>query len=126
MSCRVLPSAIVLALALTGCFVDRHIVWDSERNRVMRAEPGDRFYFSLDEKPELGGHWLVTSDDPDVEALVEHLRQDGVAKVRLRVAPGYDGPTTVTFSFRQFQTGKELKHFTVGLFRRTGDTVFWK
>jgi len=114
----------VLFTVLSGCGFGRYIVFNPERDRVLRVESGDRFYFSLPEEDPRGGRWMAVSDDPDVEILIDH--EDGEANVRIRIHRGYDGPSTLTF--RRIRPGirNPDRSFVLTLYRHTGDSAFWE
>lgn len=122
---RILGIAFLLLLALSGCGFGRYMILDPERDRVMRVESGDRFYFTLEEKDVKGGKWSAKTDDSDVEVSVEHT-DDGEAKVILRIHRGYDGPSVVTFRKRRPGKSRSEKEFRMNLYRHTGDSAFWE
>ena len=125
----------VLALFLfTGCnMVWRKILFDPEKNQVVRVEKGERIYFDLEEDVDAGYRWDFTCDDADVEVTLDHELPDGgdegrelgTAEVRIRIHRGYDGPSTVRFFYKS--PGKPIeKEFTITLYRRIGDYAFWE
>ena len=128
--------AILTALLLAGCAFERHyraIV--PEKNQVVRAESGDRFFFDLEENATTGYQWSATCDDADVDVSIRHVEGEageglvgvpGVAKVEIRVHRGYDGPSKVRFSYRRSWEKETLKEFSVTLYKRAGDFAFWK
>ena len=125
----------VLAFFLfTGCnMIWRKILFDPEKNQVIRVEKGERLYFDLEEDTDAGCRWDFTCDDKDVEVTMDHELPDGgdegrelgTAEVRIRIHRGYDGPSAVRFFYKS--PGKPIeKEFTVTLYRRIGDYAFWE
>jgi len=121
---RILP--ILFLVLAAGCFVDRRFISDPVRNRVLRVETGDRIYFKLDEPADNPRRWFYTCDDDDAEVLLDH--EPGYASVRIRISQGYDGPSSIHFEygFEENLVKDVTQKFTLTLFERTGDTVFWK
>ena len=121
---RLLPSLLLVLAA--GCFVDRRFISDPVRDRVLRVETGDRIYFTLDEPADNPRRWFFACDDSDVEVVLDH--EPGCAKVRIRIAQGYDGPSCLQFRYG-FEAAADMdvtREFTLMCFERTGDVVFWK
>ena len=127
--------ALVILLMLTsGCnMVWRKILFDPEKNQVIRVEKGERIYFDLKEDVDAGCRWDFTCDDADVEVTLDHEPPDGgdegrelgTAEVRIRIHRGYDGPSAVRFFYKS--PGKPIeKEFTITLYRRIGDYAFWE
>ena len=125
----------LLALAFfAGCnMVWRKILFDPEKNQVIRVEKGERLYFDLEEDVDAGFRWDFTCDDADVEVTLDHESPDGgdegrelgKAEVRIRIHRGYDGPSAVRFFYKS--PGKPIeKEFTITLYRRIGDYAFWE
>jgi len=122
------------AVALCGCSVERHHISSPGRSQTIRVESGDRWFMDLEEDSASGCRWYAKSDDSDVDVIIEHVPGKdgdgrvgavGTAAVTIRVFRGYDGPSTVTFTYKR--KGKEPeKRFTITLFRRTGDCAFWE
>lgn len=132
----VLPLVAALALAC-GCEgIGYRVVSEPGKNEVIRVVSGDRIYFDLEENSAAGYAWDYTCDDPDVEVTIDHVPADssggrvgapGVAKVRIRIHRGYDGPSNVHFTYRRpRQKGPPEKDFDIGLYRRTGNVAFWE
>ena len=106
------------------------------RNEVIRVTSGDRIYFDLNENMSTGYGWDYLCSDPDVEVTIDHVPGDapsaaagapGLAKVRIRVHRGYDGPSTVRFMYRRnWEKGPPAREFTITLYKRTGDVAFWE
>ena len=119
---------------LSGCnMVWRKILFDPEKNQVIRVEKGERLYFDLEEDTDAGYRWDFTCDDKDVEVTMDHEapeatgegRPMGAAEERIRIHRGYDGPSAVRFFYKS--PGKPIeKEFTVTLYRRIGDYAFWE
>lgn len=116
---------MALACLLTGCHLGMHFISDPTRSRVVNASSGERYYFSLDEKADSGAKWSAKSDDPDVEVTIDHFPEDDVAKVRIRIHRGFDGPASVRFSCR-VKSGTPPEGFTICFYKRTGDQAFWE
>ena len=132
----VLPLAAVLVLAC-GCEgIGYRVVSEPGKNEVIRVVSGDRIYFDLKENSAAGYAWDYKCDDPDVEVTIDHVTADssdgrvgapGVAKVRIRIHRGYDGPSNVHFTYRRpREKGPPEKDFDIGLYRRTGNVAFWE
>ena len=135
MTFRILAAAVV-ALSC-GCEgIGRRVVCDPGKSQVIRVVSGDRLYFDLKENVTTGFAWDCECDDSDVEVTIDHEAADnadgrcgapGVAKVRIRVHRGYDGPSTLRFVYRrQWEKGAPAREFTITLFKRTGDVAFWE
>ena len=135
MTARLLAAA-ALALAC-GCEgIGVHTVENPGRDQVLRVVSGDRIYFDLEENATTGYMWDYVCNDPDVEVTIDHVAADasdgrvgapGLAKVRIRIHRGYDGPSNVHFVYRrQWEKGRPAKDFDIGLYKRTGDVAFWK
>lgn len=116
--------SFLLLFALFGCSIERHAIESPGKNQVIRVQSGDRFFMDLEENGAAGYQWLGTSNDPDVDVIIDH--QPGTAAVTIRIHRGYDGPSTVTFVYKRPFEKKPLKKFTITLFRRTGDVAFWE
>ena len=116
--------AFVVALAVAGCSVERHVISSPGKSQVIRVESGDRFFMTLDEDAAAGGRWSATCRDPDVEVRVEHTA--GAAEVLIRIHRGYDGPTDVSFKYGRSDEKAPQRQFTLSLYRRTGDCAFWE
>ena len=125
---------MILLMLTSGCnMVWRKILFDPEKNQVVRVEKGERIYFDLEEDVDAGYRWDFTCDDADVEVTLDHELPDGgdegrelgTAEVRIRIHRGYDGPSTVRFFYKS--PGKSIeKEFTITLYRRIGDYAFWE
>lgn len=111
------------ALVLAGCQMMMHrMLPNPGKDAIVRVESGDRLFFNL---PREEGHeWRVEVDDSDVDVSIDPEGEE--ALVQLHVHRGYDGPSVLRFSYHERGSSRELKHFTLSLFRRTGDTAFWK
>ena len=129
--------ALAALLLVSGCEgVGYRVVSDPGKNQVIRVTSGDRLYFDLEENATTGFMWDCRCDDSDVEVTIDHEAADnadgrcgapGVAKVRIRVHRGYDGPSTLRFVYRrQWEKGAPAREFTITLFKRTGDVAFWE
>lgn len=128
-------AALVLAVGCEG--IGYKTVRDPLRSQVIRVVSGDRLYFELKENASTGFTWDYSCDDSDVEVTIDHegprtggasCGAPGLAKVRIRVHRGYDGPSTINFRLRRpWEKGrKPAKEFTITLFKRTGDVAFWE
>ncbi len=132
----------VLALCASSAFLCgcegigiRHIS-DPGRSQVLRVVSGDRIYFDLKENVTTGYEWDFICNDSDVEVTIDHFGADaddasagapGLAKVRIRIERGYDGPSTVRFVYRRkWESAPPAKEFTITLYKRTGDVAFWE
>ena len=135
MTARLLATA-ALALAC-GCEgIGVRVVENPGRDEVFRVVSGDRIYFDLEENATTGYMWDYVCDDPDVEVTIDHVSADtpdcrpgapGLAKVRIRIHRGYDGPSNVHFVYRRpWEKGRPIKDFDIGLYKRTGDVAFWE
>ena len=131
-----LLSIAALALAC-GCEgIGMRIVAEPGKNQVIRVTSGDRLYLDLEENATTGYCWDYKCDDPDVEVTIDHAEPEqrdgrvgaaGLAKVRIRIHRGYDGPSTVRFVYRRrWEKSPPAKEFTITLFKRTGDVAFWE
>lgn len=130
--------ALVAALALCcGCEgIGLRVISDPGKDEVLRVVSGDRIYFELEENTTTGYAWDYVCDDPDVEVTIDHVAADtsnglvgapGIAKVRIRIHRGYDGPSNVHFVYRRmWEKGPPAKDFDIGLYKRTGDVAFWE
>lgn len=125
---------LVGVLALTaGCSSGRHSLTRAE-NQAVCVQSGDRWFLTLEENATTGYRWETTSDDPDVEVSLErHPPADpevcgapGEVEAIIRIHRGYDGPSTVVFSYRRPWEKKPIRQFTLSLFKRTGDVAFWE
>ena len=123
-------AAIVLAAALAGCATGRRF-WAVEPgvSQVVRVTSGDRIFFKLEESS--GFRWDFECDDGDVSVSLERDREKvgetRTVHVEIRIHRGYDGPSAVTFVKRARNGAPTADgRFTVTLFKRTGDTAFWK
>lgn len=115
-----------LALGLGGCSLGRYWVSDPAQDRILRVEQGDRYYFSLEEPADSACRWSATSNDKDVEVLVDHDADDEEADVRIRIHRGFDGPAEVTFRYGR-KSGEPEKIFVISCFRTTwNNDSFWK
>jgi len=123
---RLLPVCVLVALALSGCRIERHLLAEPGRSQAVRVESGDRFYFDLPEQKKIGGRWYATCDDPDVDVTVDHDPDDEEAEVRIRIHRGYDGPSTVRFFYRRPGWKAKEKSFTITLYKRPGDFACWE
>lgn len=113
-----------------------HMISNPGRDQVLRVISGDRIYFDLEENTTTGCAWDYSCDDPDVEVTIDHEAADtsdgrvgapGIAKVRIRIHRGYDGPSNVHFMYRRkWEKGPPVKDFDIGLYKRTGDVAFWE
>jgi len=121
---RCLTILLLAAVALTGgCSMSmRRTLENTGSNQVVRVESGDRLLFELEEEPDC--LWDASCADSDVDVTIDHKK--GKAKVEIRIFRGYDGPSTVVFVCRPEGKGEPKQKFTLSLFRRTGDTAFWK
>lgn len=135
MTLRVL-AAVAVAL-LCGCEgIGYYVIRDPGTSQVLRVVSGDRLYMDLEENVTTGFMWDCVCDDSDVEVSIDHETGDssdgrcgapGVAKVRIRVHRGYDGPSTLCFRYRrQWEKGPPAREFTITLYKRTGDVAFWE
>ena len=127
-----------VALALVcGCEgIGIRVIEKPGRDEVLRVVSGDRIYFVLEENAAAGYTWDYVCDDPDVEVTIDHVAADtsdvrvgvpGLAKVRIRIHRGYDGPSNVHFMYRRrWEKGPPAKEFDIGLYKRTGDAAFWE
>jgi len=129
--------ALATLLLACGCEgIGHRIVCDPGKNQVLRVVSGDRLYFDLKENASTGFTWDYTCSDPDVEVTIDHEAGDdsdgrcgvpGVAKVRIRIHRGYDGPSTIRFRLRRpWEKGPPSKEFNITLYKRTGDVAFWE
>jgi len=115
---------VLLLLLATGCqFADRHAVLNPGTDQVIEVKSGDRLAFELDEEKEC--EWFGISDDSDVDILYEHTKP-GKITIRIYINRGYDGPSTVNFRCLRGSSPIPIKHFTLTLFKRTGDYAFWE
>ena len=129
---KLLPAAVVLLAAAlaAGCATGRRF-WAVEPgvSQVVRVTSGDRIFFNLEETS--GFRWDFKCDDDDVSVSLERDREKvgetRTVHVEIRIHRGYDGPSAVTF-VKHAQNGAPTAdgRFTVTLFKRTGDTAFWK
>ena len=128
---KLLPTAaVVLAATLAGCATGRRF-WAVEPgvSQIVRVASGDRIFFKLEETS--GFRWDFECDDGDVSVSLERdhekVGETRTVRVEIRVHRGYDGPSTVTF-VKRARNGAPIAdgRFTVTLFKRTGDTAFWK
>ena len=129
---------LIAALALAcGCEgIGVRIVAEPGKNQVIRVTSGDRLYFDLEENATTGYCWDYKCDDPDVEVTIDHAEPEqsdgsvgavGLAKVRIRIHRGYDGPSTVRFVYRRrWEKSPPAREFTITLYKRTGDVAFWE
>lgn len=135
MTARLLSiAALALACGCEGIGVNT--IENPERDQVIRVVSGDRIYFDLEENATTGYMWDYVCNDPDVEVTIDHVAADtsdgrvgapGLAKVRIRIHRGYDGPSNVHFVYRRpWEKGKPAKDFDIGLYKRTGDVAFWE
>jgi predicted secreted protein len=118
-----------VALALVcGCEgIGIRVIEKPGRDEVLRVVSGDRIYFDLEENAAAGYTWDYVCDDPDVEVTIDHVAASGIAKVRIRIHRGYDGPSNVHFTYRRpREKGRPEKDFDIGLYKRTGDVAFWE
>ena len=127
--------ALAAAAVLAGCAVDRrYFAVRPGVNQALCVASGDRLIFDMYENQSTGFLWEYTCDDPDVDVSICHnppKKRDvdgapGSASVEIRIHRGYDGPSTVTFTSRRPNSDNVGDHFTITLFRRTGDAAFWK
>ena len=129
--------AIAMLALACGCEgIGYRIITESGKDEVLRVVSGDRIYFDLEENTTTGYMWDYKCDDPDVEVTIDHVAADasdgrvgapGLAKVRIRIHRGYDGPSNVHFMYRrQWEKGPPIKDFDIGLYKRTGDAAFWE
>jgi len=133
---KVIVAVAVCLMLSCGCAVERHYSIVPEKNQVIEVASGDRWIFELEENVTTGFEWTCDCDDGDVEVLIEHVpgRAEngmvgvpGKAKVTIRVHRGYDGPSTLKFSYRRrWEKIAPAKSFVITLYRRTGDEAFWK
>ena len=128
-------AALAAIALLSGCHVGRHYSVVPERNQVLAAQSGDRFFFDLEENATTGYAWRATCDDADVSVRVTHVAGGsdaglvgvpGKAEVEIRVHRGYDGPSAIRFQYRRAWEARPLKEFTIALHKRTGDRAFWE
>ena len=127
-------AALALACGCEGIGV--RIVAEPGKNQVIRVTSGDRLYFDLEENATTGYCWDYKCDDPDVEVTIDHAEPEqrdvcvgaaGLAKVRIRIHRGYDGPSTVRFVYRRrWEKSPPAREFTITLYKRTGDVAFWE
>lgn len=127
---------LMMLLLACGCAFERHFSIKPGVNQVIEVESGDRWFFELDENATTGYQWDYSCSDDDVEVAVNHVAADagdgscgvpGKAKVMIRIHRGYDGPSVITFKYRRsWENSAPLKKFSISLFKRTGDTAFWK
>ena len=120
--------ALALAvLALSGCDFGRHSIANPGECQAVCVESGDRLFFDVEEDPKTG-RWDFTCDDADVEVIIDHVAGNpGKAEVTIRIRRGYDGPSEVTFFKRQAQSDRaKQQKFTITLYKRTGDSAFWR
>ena len=124
---RVLSAMALIALTclLAGCHLGMHFISEPMQSRVINASSGERYYFTLEENSGNGAKWSAKCDDPDVEVTVDHSPEDNVAKVRIRIHRGFDGPACVRFSCRT-RVGIPPEGFTISFYKRTGDQAFWE
>ena len=127
-------ASLALACGCEGIGVNT--IENPERDQVIRVVSGDRIYFDLEENVTTGYMWDYVCNDPDVEVTIDHVAADtsdgrvgapGLAKVRIRIHRGYDGPSNVHFAYRRLrEKGPPEKDFDIGLYRRTGNVAFWE
>lgn len=124
----------VLLMSVSGCrSLDYNVLSDPGKNETLCVAVGDRYYFDLEENRTTGYSWEYTCKDDDIEVTIDHLAPEmkrdgegrlcgapGKASVRLRVMPGFDGPASVTFSYRRPWEKTPIKSFTLGLYMKNG------
>jgi len=132
--CRV-PFALALVFALGGCTWNRHYISSPGTSQAIRVEALDRYYMDLEEDLAAGCRWYGSCGDPDVRVIIDHepgkdgggrVGTPGTAEVTIRIGSGYDGPSTVTFTYKRQGESEPLKRFTITLYKRTGDSACWK
>ena len=122
---KVFAAAFAAALALAGCSSGRRfLAVEPGVSQALRVASGDRIFFEMEEDAKTDGLWEFVCDDNDVDVEIAHAGR--VAKVEIRIHRGYDGPSTVTFSWRRAHAVKPSRRFTIALYRRTGDAAFWE
>ena len=129
---KLLSAAMVLLVValVAGCATGRRFqAVEPGVNQVVRVASGDRMFFELEEPR--GFRWDFECDDGDVSVSLKRGQGEvggtSVVRVEIRIHRGYDGPSAVTF-MKRAQNGAPTAdgRFTVTLYKRTGDTAFWK
>ena len=129
---KLLPTVMVLLAAAlaAGCSTGRRFcAVQPGVSQVVRVASGDRIFFELEETR--GFRWDFECDDGDVSVSLkrgnEKVGETRAVRVEIRIHRGYDGPSAVTF-MKRAQNGAPTAdgRFTVTLYKRTGDTAFWK
>jgi len=122
-------------LVLCGCSLGRHDIACPGVSQTIRVQSGDRFFMDLEENVTTGYRWQATSNDPDVDVIIDHkpakdsegrVGVPGRAQVTIRIHRGYDGPSAVTFRYMRPWESAPAREFTITLFKRTGDCAAWE